>query len=698
MKEYQVLLNKHFTEVMLKNGKLFRAAISTDVLWEIYLEHFQEGEIFRSEENHDCRHCNNFIRRYGNIISVNENGETVTLFDFEGVEEYDEVNRKLNTAIKECGIETVFMETFESLNSLPYEKTNKNQNVFRLGFLKNDKVYTVEEAAAGTISVNPNQTYTFHHFYLDIPQEYVDKSGQSLGTIISEANQKHESLAKGLTVLDKETLEHVIDLIDQGSILDAEDQVKKLEDYIKTLSAYNEIKDTAKEAWLWIKSSDYPYFRLHNELIGVLCSDIKEKGVDVAVNLWNIRVDPVNYARATKPITETQKREAIKLVKELGYEESFNRRLATIDDIKTSEIKHINSGDGKNKGISIFDQIPTSKSSGTKVGEGSKVGITKFMDEVLPGASVVEILFDYKHIGNLVTLTTTTNDAESKRIFGWDNNYSWSFKDGLSGKSRIAEAVKNAGGRIDTPVRATISWNESGNDTVDFDIHATEPDGTRISFMAYRGVGNLTNMTGNLDVDMIRPKGLGVENITWSAVSEMKDGDYHINVHNYDRGTNTGFKLEIEILGKVYNFSKSGNIKGPTSAAIITKKGNDFTVKGLIDELTTKRNEWGIETGEFHKVNLVSASPNYWGENAVGKKQYFFFIEGCASDRPIKPFHPDQLKGDLKPARKVLEVLSHITQIPPSDDPTQLAGLGFNATVRDEVKLKVDGKLYTVEF
>src|SRR3970282_1556191 len=102
--------------------------------------------------------------------------------------------------------------------------------------------------------------------------------------------------------------------------------------------------------------------------------------------------------------------------------------------------------------------------------------IDKFMKDILPTCTAVEAYLANNHGGNLVTMTTA-NNPESKRIFKWDNNYSWTFNGNLAGKSEIKEAVKELGGKIDGALRFTISWNRDGKDILDFDAHAKEPGG-----------------------------------------------------------------------------------------------------------------------------------------------------------------------------------------------------------------------------
>jgi len=98
--------------------------------------------------------------------------------------------------------------------------------------------------------------------------------------------------------------------------------------------------------------------RLYNTATQMLYSGLnnyvimfaKERGYEVEFEYDN---SADNYSVA----------EAKKFVEENGYAESFNRRFATIDDIKVSEILHSNVGDGKLKSVSIFDNV---KSTSTR--------------------------------------------------------------------------------------------------------------------------------------------------------------------------------------------------------------------------------------------------------------------------------------------------------------------------------------------
>lgn len=692
MIEFNKKVQEKFTE-MSKTGKLFRVELTGQQIWDLYLSSFskEDNPIFRdpNSTSKNCNHCNNFIRRYGNIVSVDENYKITTMFDIDIDNEFKNTGKILSKAIKTSKITEVFFETFNELNSLPYESCTKSNKIFQLGTASNPKRYTKEESEKYGI-VKPNEVRTFNHIHLFINKEFVDTSGNSVESIMGNYRDAKNVFQRAMEIISLDTLKLVKDLINQGSLLDGTAHLYKIEQIIPLKEEYDSLSTKQRDNWCWVKSYKLPFAKFKNELIGVLCSELSEgEELNKACQSWNKRVDPANYMKVTAPITKKQIEEARTFVEENGYTESFNRRFATIDDIKVSEILHSNVGEGKIKSVSIFDNV---KSTSTRHKRNEfdgveEVTIDKFMKDILPSCSSVEAFLTNNHHGNLVSLTTASVNGQSKPIFKWDNNYSWTFNGNLAGKSQLKEAVKDAGGNVSGVLRFSISWNKNGTDILDFDAHALEPTGNHIYFGSYKG--QKTSMSGMLDVDMIRPQKMGVENIVWDNLSKMKDGEYRFTIVNYDSGNNTGFEAEIEFNGEIFHYEKGGNVKGNTPIAVVTLKKGQFTIRHYLPETNSSREIYGLETNQFHKVNLICLSPNHWGKNNVGNKHYFFMINNCKSPVPIRSFHNENLLPELSKHRKVLEVLGATNMIETSNK--QLSGIGFNSTVRDELIVKLQG-------
>lgn len=688
-------------DLMSKTGKLFRVSLTGQEVWDLYLSSFDvaDNPTFRDPESseHNCNHCKNFIRRYGNIVSVSDNFEIVSMFDIEIDGEYNKPMKALSKKIQASTIKDVFFETFQELNSLPYESCKISNSVFKLGIPYNTKQYSREEAEKFGV-VKAGEIKTFNHFHLNLSKDFVDMSNKSVASIMGEYRDMQSVFKRALDEISIDTLKLVKDLIIQNSLLDGQTHLFKIEQFIPFKEVYDTLSEKQKANWAWVTSFKLPIAKFKNELIGVLCSELAEgKEINAACQSWNKRVDPVNYMKAKAPISQRQIDDAKAFIEENGYVESFDRRFATIDDIKISEIKHINVGDGEVKKLSIFDGVKSNKTQHKRNQfDGiEEVGIEKFMKDILPSCTGVEVFLQNDHSGNMVNLTTSKNE-DSKPMFKWNNNYSWTFNGNLAGKSQIKEAVKSQGGKIDGVLRFSIMWAQDDIDNSDLDAHCHQPNGNLIYFSNKRDY----NTGGNLDIDITNPKAHKshykkdvVENITFPQLSQMVDGKYVFLVHQFSANGSQGFKAEIEFNGETYTYSydKPLTYKSKVIVAEVTLKDGVFSIEHKIPESGVSSKEiYGLETNKFHKVNLVCLSPNHWNDNNVGNKHYLFMLDGCKATSAIRSFHNENLLPELAEHRKVLEVLGATNMIEPTDGP-QLAGLGFNATVKDELIVKLSG-------
>lgn len=692
MKEVLPKLQAQFDK-MCATGKLFQSSVSGHELTDLYLKGFGEDPIFRDPESseHNCNCCKNFLHRYGNIVAVDENLDIMTIFDIDATDEYKKSFALMSEALHKAPIQGVFVETFNMLNyKLNYEQVSSTQTVYKLGIDHNVKRYTKEEAEKFGV-VKPNQIITFHHLSVKVPKEFIDFSGKTHEAIQAEHKTNYDLFKRCMEEIPLDTLVLVRDLINQGSLLDGATHLHKVEGIKAMVEEYQKVPASKRDVWYWVASYKFKYARFKNELIGTLCTELAEgRELNEACKAWNIRVDPANYMKATAPITKAQIAEAQKFVEENGYAESFERRCATIDDIKASDILHLNAGDGTIKKVSIFDNVKatSTRHKRSEFNKVESVGIEKFMKDILPTCTSVEAFLLNSHKSNMVTLTTSVN-KESKPIFKWPNNYSWTYNGNLAGKSQIKEEVKKAGGFVDAFFRFSIMWNEDGRDIVDLDAHAMEPTG-HIYYGSYKG--HKTAGGGMLDIDMIDPHGTGVENIFWTDPKLMRDGNYKFYIHNFNGKRNKGAKAEIAFGDEVYSYVIDHEIQGNVDIATVQIKNgqiaNIMQSKYLTDSNASSMEVYGLETNQFHKVNLVCLSPNHWDSN-VGNKHYFFMLEGCKAPTQIRGFHNENLIPELLNHRKVMEVLANTTMVDSTDK--QLSGLGFNATVHDELVVRLKG-------
>lgn len=692
------MLQERFDE-MCATGILFRSSVSGYALSDIYLRGFGNDPVFRDPNSsvHNCNACKNFIHRYGNIVALDKDLNVMTMFDIPGVdEEYRKSFSDMSEELRSAKIAGVFVETYPNLSSeLVYERPIKDdQPSYMLGLKSNVKCYTKEEADKYPNTVKENQIVEFHHLSVRVPREFIHFGSESVEAVANEFRTSYEMFKAAVGVVTEDVLDDVVDLNKRGALLNGDMYMDCIDGIRPKVVEYAAVPEDKRDNWCWVNSHKFRFARFKNNNIGKLCLDLASgESMQDACREYNMRVDPKNFMKAKAPISRRQIEEAEKFVYDNGYAESFDRRCATIDDIKVSDILHINNADGSPKRVSIFDGVKPTENPSAKIDfkDIEEVGIEKFMCTVLPECSSVEAYLTNGQRGNLVTMTTSAS-KDSKPIFKWPNNYSWTYNGNLAGKSQIREEVKKAGGVVDAPFRFSIMWNEDGRDIVDLDAHCKEPDGHEIYYV---NKCTLSSNGGMLDVDKIRPPERGVENIYWKRVG--MDGTYVFFVENFDGEPYKNFKAEIFVDGDTYTYfvdRRLGKHEQVEIARVVIRDGRMFDISHsgyLVETDAVKSNLYGLDTNMFHKVNLVCLSPNHW-DSAVGAKHYFFMLEGCKAPEKLRGFHNENLVPELLKHRKVMEVLANTRMVESTEG--QLSGLGFNSTMRDEliVRVKTNGK------
>lgn len=712
--QFAQTVKNQFAKMQQTNGNLFVSKMDGRALTDMYLASLEGHDpVFRDPNSttHTCNHCKNFLRRYGNTVSINSKGEIETMFDNTTTEgdEYHLAAINIGNALRAAGIESEFFETFDELNELPYEKgIKKSQSHFKIGIASNVKCYTKAEAEMYGV-VTEGEVRTFNHFNAVLENKFVNSTGKSAAQLVGESKDLFNLLTKAMKI-SISTYEEVLDLIKANAILNAETSVVNI---TKIIALKKEMESNANNTitLTWLKSKEIGNLcRFINTLIGETIQKIDAgDDIEAAILFYNKQADPANYRRASAPISTKQREEAKKFFEESGYMDSLERRHATMDDINISEIRHVNRDvKTSTKPMSIFDKVKTTGvgATGTRKQFESceKITMSKFMEEILPNAERVEVLFEGIQKDNLAIITTTVN-PDAKPMFAWENNFSWTTKQNLAGKSFIKEAVKSRGGKVDGVFRASLAWaeNEPNNNT-DLDLHCIEPNGNIISFRQKTD----HRSGGNLDVDILTPRSHNnkniVENITYPNLNRMSDGTYKVFVNVFNNRGGSDFTVEIEFNSQITTFKYSGTYSGKGNIYVcdVQLKNGAFSIveKHLpfTEDDSKTQKVWNIDTNTFHPVSLVSLSPNYWGDANVGNRHYFFAIQNCKADEELRSFHNENLKAEFRAHRGTTELLGAHATVKPAPD--QLAGLMFNATVQESAVIKAThngvAKVYNV--
>lgn len=662
---------EHFAEMTRGTSTLYQVDYDKDKLWSLYLDSFpsEKNPIYRERTWHDCSCCRHFIKTMGGIVTIKD-GKVISIWDFDvnGDDTYEFSIKAMREYIHSCPIANKFL-------------TKENQ----IGIQSNKELYD-------------GDLITYDHFYARVPLQAM--ADGDLNEKKAQFRDTRNVFKRSLDEISAEAVNIVLELIAQGSLYRGEEHKDVLTKFAWFKTNYDNLTPEQKEIFAWDKTAEagMSIGRIRNHSIGTLLTDISN-GVDLdeAVRRYEIIVAPANYKRPKAIFTKKMLEDARKTLSDMGYIDSLKRRYATLDDITINNILFCNKDSAKRiSGGDIFDEMAASIAvNPKKFNKVEEIGIESFIENVLPTARELEVLFENKLAQNMVSLIAPEN-KDSKTMFKWANNFCWAYTGNVT--DSMKERVKAAGGDVTGDLRFSIQWNESGMDNVDLDAHCKTPRGAHIYFGHKRD----TTSNGELDVDIQRPNddnrainGVAVENITWADRNKMPEGKYILFVNQYSGTLRNGFTAEIEFDGQIYSFGYTNMIRQNDNVLVaeVTLKNGEFSIKGAIPEnnRVSTREVWGLNTNQFVPVSIVMYSPNYWDEqDGIGNKHYFFMLKDCVNPETPNGFYNEFLTNELDKHKHVMEALGGKLAVAAAED--QLSGLGFSSTKRNSIIVKVKGE------
>jgi len=556
---------------------------------------------------------------------------------------------------------------------------------------------------ASDIELRNGQTYRWHHFSLDLPDRFKARSPKSVPELEAQYRDSKNVLRRSLDELTLESVETVLELIDESSLYRGDEWRNPLKLFAALQARYTGVPEDLRDNFCWLESAKAgPVIsRIRNHSIGQLLISISE-GTDVmdAVNVFEGTImAPENYKRLKRQRgpSPSQVRRAEKIVTDLGLLESLPRRFATIDDLTINDVLFVDRDvkvDITTGVLSVFDELAQDAVTvnAEKFENVPGISIGEFIDNLFQ-YETVEVLFEQRLAGNLVSLIAPQN-KDAKSLFKWTNNAGWAYRDNLT-DSAMKRRVAQKGGNVNGVARFSIQWNVRSDNINDFDAHCKGP---RQLHVYYRQMQDAR--TGiNLDVDMFASHTnyhtVAVENIVFPNRSGLTEGKYTFYVHNFNhRGGRSGFTAEIEVNGTIYEFSYDRELKHGERvdvASLYYTRKDGFTLNEILPAKKSQQAIWGMTTQQWQRVSLVCFSPNYWvNETGIGNRHVFFMLADARSDETPNGFYNEFLPNGLVEHKHVFDTLGSRMCVAPSDD--QLSGVGFSTTRRNYAIVRLDGK------
>lgn len=682
-KKFAAAVNTQFNK--MSEHELYRLDISGQEVWDAYLAAFPEGTnpMYRVRTYHDGSYDRNVIRQIGNVVAI-INGTKVTIWDCEDLPyPYNQVASRIRLLLKDLLIDSLF-RTKEA--KLGYESTIENRE---------------------------DGPHRWFHFHAQIAKKHLSNSP---GEAIGAEEAKIVVFQRGLKELAPEAVQSVLELIDEGGLYRGAEMRVAVASFHAMQEKYLPMANLDRNQFLWTNCHK-PGAQIRNTVIGTLLQDISE-GVDFekAVRSYESKVAPSNYKRPTAVITKGMVDQAMKKIDELGLENALQRRLAKLTDMDINDVLWADKSVSKKMKGPLVNLLESEiKTPAPKTDKATEISIDDFASLVLPKATSIELFFKNRNRPNLMTITTGEHEDEVQ-LFRWNNPFAWSYNGNIA-DSEMRQAVSEKGGRVDGAFRFSHQWNYGKRNASLMDLHVFMPSHGGQRGSGHSNYGNTNRVGWNhrkhlpsggvQDVDYVDAAPVGyvpVENISFPDKSRMPEGKYHCAIHNwrFRSPTEGGFKAEIEFDGQVFEYEYDKPLKDNewVEVATVTLKNGEFSIEHHLPCGSASQDVWGIQTEKFVKVQFVMNSPNHWGENHVGNKHWFFILEGCKTDEPVRGIYNEFLHPSLEPHRKVFEVLGSKTKCPVVEE--QLSGLGFSSTKRDSILAHVStGKatrLYNINF
>lgn len=662
------LLAENFARISETN-RFFETDIDKEYLWNLYLDSFPKGTnpIYRERRVHDCSACRQFIRNIGGAVYIDKGLNVHSIFEFDT---HSTTFQPVMDALAAYVTSRPIIDIY--LNDSPNVGINQNRELLE----------------DGTV-------HTWEHFFVKLHSTMYNTHKDRIPTEKAKIRDRKNVFKRSLDEISMDAIDTVLELIYSNTLYKGEEWKSFLESLRENKCLYMNIPEDKRDAYTWkraINLSD-AIGRIRNHSIGVLLVDISEgMDLDTAVRRYEKIVAPTNYKRPKAIYTKKMLEEARKKITELGYMESLPRRFATLDDITVNNILFSNRDAAKRIGGDIFDDMMAEVVvDPKKFSRVEEVSAEKFVNDILPTAKDVEVLLENRHAQNMVSLIAPVN-KEAKSMFKWNNGFSWAYTGNIT-DSDIRENVKSAGGRVDGVLRFSIQWNEDGTDNCDLDAHCVEPSSYEIYFSSAKKPC-FSPTHGQLDIDIIDPRGnVAVENITWDNKRYMHEGDYIFRVHQYSGSAKHGFRAEVEIDGTIHSFGYNKPMRRGemVNVAVVHMDAyGNFTIKELLPSNVSTREVWGLKTNSFVPVTVAMYSPNYWDDQqGIGHRHYFFMLKDCINPEQPNGFYNEFLDNRLNEHKRVFEALGSKLAVTSADD--QLSGVGFSATKRNNLIVKVKG-------
>ncbi|MFA2720574.1 hypothetical protein [Bacillus paranthracis] len=650
--QFEEAVKNRFNSMINEGIKLFTTD-ATDI-YETYLSNLPVP----AQQHYNCNACRSFFNRYGNLVTIDENGTIHSVL------------------WNEQEVPTFFAKAVKAVKRLVLG--SKIDGVFL------SDIKTLGQPVTGE----------WTHLHVKLPSGMLHRDRLlTAGQKMAQKREEFGMINRALQDFSMDTVEKALALVNSEALYRGDDKVKPNLEWFKALvekvdaSCFYTSENRRNIIWLAVATAPTGFAHVRSNTTGTLLKDINE-GLSTRSIIARFEERMSTYMRSQSTPSDNAIYEAERLVAKLGIENSLQRRYAQFGELPHFLWKPnhtVNRLMGEQARGGVFGHLanrgktaPLAMSLPTSV-----MTWEKFQRTVMQTADKIEVMVDNPN--RLMALVTAV-DETSENILQWDNTFSWYYHGGIDGE--IKKRVEEAGGRYENnEIRCSLLWEG----LTDLDLHCITPWGEHIQYNNKKG-----RCGGHLDLDM---NGLDlnsetpVENMRWTK--NAPEGRYKFYVHNYSEKVNgyrgTPFKLELKINGQTY-YHEGEALQGGQQVTVFEFDYIKGQQPAFLRNSYASNNSWSVTTGEFVEVSGVTNSPNLWGKAPVTNAgtHVFFLLDGVKdlSEGKGRGFFNETLKPELRQIRKTLELFTASTPIEDADEATA-CGVGYSKDNEWNLTVKV---------
>jgi hypothetical protein len=378
-------VRSHFASTVTKHGPHLFTVDAGD-LYAVYLAALP----VEARQEHTCNACRSFFDRYGNLVAITENGDTVPAMwpIRSGADLYDDAVAALRRAVSAAKVTGVFLSSSSVWGKpLTGEWTH--------------------------LAVSPS-TPMFRHPLMSADQAMAEKH-EHFGTLSRAlAEFSPELVGQALTFLDAESLYR------EEKVAGPARFIHQLQEARARVQSKDRTGAKRRNlVWRAVAGAPAGFCTPRSSMIGTLLEDMAA-GLpfeDVKAKFAS-KMHPLRYQRPQVEAGAVNIAQAEKIVAQLGLEPSLRRRFARLDEVET--IWTPSPAPAQEKAGGVFGHLKAKGSADERIAiQQEPVPITwdKFTRTVLPGALEMHLYTESNmSFGALVTAV----DPDAPPLLQWD--------------------------------------------------------------------------------------------------------------------------------------------------------------------------------------------------------------------------------------------------------------------------------------